>query len=324
MDSNKNIYVANSRGGLGNYGSVTIYPPLGSSTGLLNEAPIATIAGQFNASCTGMGTPYACCTSAQNGDCTDATGLAFPSSIMLDSSEDIFVTNAKGGSCLAGGGCKIGGSPTGFGSVTGYLPLGSSTGLLSGAPFNTISGQFNSLCEANGIPYGCCTNFQMGSCVDNAMLNRPEGLYVDPVHSNIFVTNSGSVTEYAGGSDGNVAPSLVLAGPNTGFNMPVGIAFDTSFPFSLVVANSGDNEVNAYHTPLSSGDPTPESTITNGIFAPAGIEILEIGGQQLTFVANGTGATITVYDVDGTLLSTLGGLNTGLNHPVGVLVIPSP
>ena len=334
IDSSKNIYVANSNGGGGGYGSITIYPPLGSSTGFLNESPIATIAGQFNGECTGMGSPYACCMSAGNGDCDDNTGLAFPSSIALDASQDIYVTNVKGGSCLDGGiGCFDGGSPNGYGSVTGFLPLGSRTGLLSGAPFNTISGQFNSLCETGGIPYTCCSGFHMGSCSDATMLNGPEGLYIDVGNSNdIYVTNSGSassdtpvtnsVTMYSGGSSGDVAPAVVLAGGTTGFNGPFGIALEETYPFLLFVANNGNSTLTDYTTPLVSGDPAPGTTISSGLSDPAGIYQIKVNGEYVTFVANTLFGSISVYDGDGNLLSTLS--SDSLSQPRGVVVIPSP
>jgi hypothetical protein len=335
LDSNNNIYVANSNGGGGGYGSITIYPPLGSSTGLLNESPIATIAGQFNGECTGMGTPYACCMSAGNGDCNDLTGLAFPSSIALDSSQDIYVTNVKGGSCLDGGiGCFNGSSPNGYGSVTGFLALGSSTGLLNSAPFNTISGEFNSRCETGGIPYSCCTASQAGSCVDNTMLNGPKGLFIDVTNSNtIYVTNAGStssdtpltnsVTVYSGGDSGNATPAVVLAGAMTGFNMPFGIALEETYPFLLSVANNGSSKLTTYPTPLTSGDPSPEGTIASGLGDPAGIYQMRVDvGVFVTFVANTIGNTITVYDTDGNLLSTLS--SDSFSQPRAVVVIPSP
>ncbi len=245
-----------------------------------------------------MGTPYACCMSAGNGDCNDLTGLAFPSSIALDSSQDIYVTNVKGGSCLDGGiGCFNGSSPNGYGSVTGFLALGSSTGLLNSAPFNTISGEFNSRCETGGIPYSCCTASQAGRCVDNTMLNGPKGLFIDVTNSNtIYVTNAGStssdtpltnsVTMYSGGASGNAAPAVVLAGGMTGFNMPFGIALEETYPFLLSVANNGNSKLTAYPTPLTSGDPSPERTIASGLSDPAGIYQIKVDGVYVTFVAN--------------------------------------
>ena len=57
-------------------GSVTIYPPLGTSTGVLNETPSATIQG----------------TSLTN----DETGFIYPNGIAVDSKANIYVTNPEG------------------------------------------------------------------------------------------------------------------------------------------------------------------------------------------------------------------------------------
>jgi sugar lactone lactonase YvrE len=73
LDASGKIYVANSAGGADNLGSVTVFPALATSTGTLNEAPSATIAGA----------------SAGN----DLTGFTFPSGIVLDSAANIYVTN---------------------------------------------------------------------------------------------------------------------------------------------------------------------------------------------------------------------------------------
>jgi hypothetical protein len=113
-------------------------------------------------------------------------------------------------------------------------------------------------------------------------------------------------------------------GANTGFNQPVGISFDMTFPFNLIVANSGGNNLNTYGTPLASGDPSPASTITNGVFGPNGIEDVLVNGEELILVADSNGTSVTIYNVDGVLVSTINGLNTGLNNPRGVVLIPSP
>ena len=91
---------------------VSVYPALGSSTGPLNEAPIATIKGSN-------------------------TGLISPTGIALDSSGNIYV--ADNGGMFA--------DP----SVFVYPPLGSSTGLLNESPTATISGSNTGLSYPKGI-----------------------------------------------------------------------------------------------------------------------------------------------------------------------------
>lgn len=116
LDSSGNIYVANSVGGPDGMGSITIYPPLGSSTGTLNEAPSATIAG---------------------GSKSDITGFELPSGIALDSSANIYVTNQ--GSLV--------GVPD---SITVYSAR--SSGNL--APSATIAGSSTGLGTPQGIAIG--------------------------------------------------------------------------------------------------------------------------------------------------------------------------
>jgi len=282
------------------------------STGPLNEAPIATIGGQSNGYCSAAGTPCSCCTGLGTGSCVDNTGLSFPAGITLDSSGNIYVTNFGGsvtiypplgsstGPLNEAPTLTITGSNTGFsdpdaiildasnniwvanygggpnftGSVSRFAPLGSSTGTLNETPSVTIEGQFNSACTGGGVPWSCCTGTGTGTCTDN-----------------------------------------------TGLNVPYGLAFDPSG--DLLVTNNGGNSVTIYSPPLVSGDPSPASTITNGVSSPVGITNVNVGGQQLTFVADYTGS-VTVYDSSGNLLSTLSGGSTGLQGPAGVVVIPSP
>ncbi len=68
LDSSGNIYVVDDGADGQGPGSVFVYPPLGSSTGPLNEAPVATISGTN-------------------------TGLSLPVGIALDSSGNIYVGN---------------------------------------------------------------------------------------------------------------------------------------------------------------------------------------------------------------------------------------
>ncbi len=116
LDSAGKIYVANSAGGADGLGSVTIYPPLASGTGLLNEPPSATIAGTST---------------------SDITGFNVPSGIALDLAGKIYVTNE-------------GSQNGGVDSITVY-PAGSSGNV---APSATISGFSTGLASPQGIAIG--------------------------------------------------------------------------------------------------------------------------------------------------------------------------
>jgi hypothetical protein len=316
LDSIGNIYVANQSGGPAFYGSVTVYPSLVNSTGTLNESPIATIVGQPAAGCTASGVPFACCTGAFTGpSCVDNTGLYAPSDITVDStSGKIYVVNSIGGTGVSG-------------SIEVFPALGSSTGALNESPIATIAGQFNSACTAAGVPYSCCSASGTGTCVDNTGLSYPYGVILDAA-KNIWVVNysggptlGGSVTAYSAGANGNATPFLVLTGTNTDFDNPYGLAFDPSG--DLLVANDSNSTVTVYSPPLVSGDPTPALTIATSAY-PAGVTNVQLEGQQLTFVANYGGPSITVYDSSGNLVDTLAGSSTGLVGPVRVVVIPAP
>jgi hypothetical protein len=106
LDSSGKIYVAD-----GDDESVLIYSALGSRTGLLNEAPIATISG----SNTGLGGPY---------------GIA------VDSSGNIYVTAVYYAGDIY---------------VLVYPPGGSSTGTLNESPTAFIFGSDTGLTEPEGI-----------------------------------------------------------------------------------------------------------------------------------------------------------------------------
>jgi len=137
-----------SAGGPDGYGSVTVYPSLSSGTGVLNEAPIATILDDTT------------------GNITQLNG---PLGIALDSSNAIYVANFAGG-------------PLYQGSVTIYPSLNDSgLGLLKEPPTATIVGAGTNLIYPDGIvldPNGniYVTNEGSGNGgLDSVTSYRPDG-----------------------------------------------------------------------------------------------------------------------------------------------------
>jgi hypothetical protein len=328
LDSNNNIYVANKTGGQALQGSITIYPPLGSGTGTLNESPIATIVGQPNIGCTAAGVPFACCTGDEIGTCVDNTQLSQPTGIVVDGATgNIYVANLDGG--------------TGFqGSINVYPPLGSSTGTLNESPTAIIAGQFNGACTAAANPYACCSGSGTGICTDNTGLANPTG--VDLIFNSsaevldLYVTNSnggppgcantsscnGSITAYspASSANGNATPSLIVTGSNTQLFSPQGLSHNAG---ELYVTNGSNNTVTIYPSETG-GNLAPSSTIMGDLNGPEGINNAEVDGDVLSFVVNYSGPSVNVYDSSGDLLSTLTGTNTGLSGPLGIVVLPAP
>ena len=235
LDPSGKIYVANSVGSPDTLGSVTIYP----SGSYGNQTPTATIAGTSTSDNTGFNSPAGIAldtagniyvantfggpdalgsitiyppgsngnvtplaTISDNPNCApcDNTELSLPYGVTLDSAGNIYVANSQGG-------------VDGMGSVTIYPALGSSTGTLNEAPGRTIAGTSTS---------------------DVTGFSLPSGIALD-LAGDIYVTNEGSqngggdsVTEYAAGSSGNVAPMATITGSSTGLGVPQGIAIGSN------------------------------------------------------------------------------------------------
>jgi 6-phosphogluconolactonase (cycloisomerase 2 family) len=246
VDRSDNIYVTNMDD------VITVYAP--NATG--NEAPTRTIIGQA------YHQPKGIAIDPSNGDIYVArannnaifiyaagasgsvspigkiqgsqTGLDYPFGVALDKNGKIYVTNTDDG--------------TGSGSVTVYAA--GSTGNV--APIQTISGT-------------------------RTELAGPQQLAVDS-SSNIYVANSasdsgkGSLTVYAAGANGNVAPSETIEGSKTKLEGPGGIALDGS---NNMYAANGNNSITVYAAG-SNGNVAPINTISGsktGLDGPRGILI---------------------------------------------------
>jgi hypothetical protein len=148
------------------------------------------------------------------------TGLDYPFGVALGTSGNIYVTNTDDG--------------TGNGSVTVYAA--GSTGNV--APIQTISGS-------------------------RTELAGPQQLALDS-SSNIYVVNAaydsdkGSLTVYAAGANGNVAPIETIEGSKTELDGADGITLDSSN--DIHAANGGNNSVTVYAAG-SNGNVAPINTI---------------------------------------------------------------
>lgn len=84
-------------------------------------------------------------------------------------------------------------------------------------------------------------------------LAGPLGVYVDLLHDELIVVNKvtfpggpGWITVYPRAASGNVTPIRMIAGSQTGFNVPVGMDLDV-LRDEIVVANSFSNSVLFFH-----------------------------------------------------------------------------
>ncbi len=120
LDSHGNIYVVNSLAET----EITVYPPLGTSTGILNEAPIAAIHGNM-----------------AHGE----NGIYTPSGILVDSIGNIYVSYGGWSRYSAAGS-----HTNSWGSIAVYSP--GSSGRVK--PIAIIDGDKTLLCNPQGIAIG--------------------------------------------------------------------------------------------------------------------------------------------------------------------------
>ena len=206
------------------------------------------------------------------------TGLNAPNGIALGRNGNAFVANYGG-------------------SVTGYS-AGANGNV---APFRTIAGSNTGL---NG-PYGIATD-ALGSGIVY-VANR----YGGP-------SKTGSITVYAGGTNGNVAPIRTIAGSNTGIAGPYGVAVDAQG--SIYVANGSGNTITIY-APSANGNVAPIRAISGHLDSPTGIVL---GAQGNIYVANQGGNNVMVFGkgANGSdpPIRTIIGQRTALDFPSGLAV----
>lgn len=297
LDASGKIYVANGGGEIQGReapaNTVSIYP----AGSYANVGPIATLGGAMTAS-----TGYA-----------DKNGIDQPQAIALDAQGRIFIANRGGGYDLDG---NITVYPAGSdGDVRPIAAIGGNsasdhTGLdnpvslaLDSAGnlyvLNAFGGHDTSgsitiyPSDANGniAPKATIVN---GIHDQHTQFQSPAGMALDSA-GNIYVTNDGStnagsdtITIYAAGRFGDVAPMATISGSNTGLHLPHGIAIDSHGNIyvsndshgSIDVFNDGSNnegvDTITVYAPGSRGDVRPIATISGsltGLGQPAGLAV---------------------------------------------------
>jgi sugar lactone lactonase YvrE len=158
----------------------------------------------------------------------------------------------------------------------------------------------------------------------NTRLNLPIGIAFDAA-GRLYVANSSSragnsITIYAAGATGNVAPVDSIVGNNTGLNDGVGIAFDAAGRL-YVASMSGYGTITVYAAGAS-GDATPVATIAGSNTGLDGRAALAVDAAGQLYVANENGDSIMVFAAGATgnvsPTATIAGSHTGLNAPIGL------
>jgi NHL repeat/Beta-propeller repeat len=228
-----------------------------------------------------------------NGDAAPSAiinGTGQARGVALDSMGNVYVSNSFGNA-----------SPK---SITVY-PAG---GNGSVAPLATISGSNTGLTLPEGIALDSSANIYVVNCPDTAAY---------------------SVTVYAAGSNGNVAPSATIAGANTGLSCPLGIALDSSANIYIANLTGGLGKFGSVtvYPAGSNGNVTPSATIVGStnteLSEPNGIAVDSLGN---IYVSNHGASSILVYPAgsngDVAPIVNIGGPDTKIAGPVGIAVIP--
>jgi len=192
-----------------------------------------------------------------------STQLCNPDDVAVDSSDNMYVSNI----------C----APSGHYSVTVYAA--GATG--NTAPTAVISGS-------------------------NTGLNEPDGIALDPVNGDIYVANGnggsnlgGTVTIYAPGSNGNVAPIGTISGAATGLEVDGPLVLDASGNIYVpnVARGGGPNGSITVYAAGTVGDVAPMQTISGSstkLYYPRQVA-LDSSSDIYVANYNHTKSSITVY-----------------------------
>ena len=303
LDSSGKIYVTNCAACNGNTGtpSVTVYAALGSSTGLLNEAPIATITGSN-------------------------TGLMSPEGIAVDStSGDIFVADSAAASVFEY-------SAASNGNVSPSATIsGGNTGLMSPKGIAEHAGGDIYVADSVAVSVlvfsaGSNGNISPAATISGAKtgLEKPLGIALDS-SLNIYVTNSGpSVTVYSDGSSGNVSPIATIEGDKTDLDGPIGVTLDSDN--KIYVVDEASSSVTIYPAVGDSTGTLNEApsaaistTMTTGLTHPQEIALDSNGN---IYVADDFASSLFIYPAgsNGNAVPTaiISGGTTDLTSPYGI------
>jgi len=262
LDSNRNIYVTENSEG------VLIFPPVGSATGMINEAPIASIVGSN-------------------------TEVGIPTGVTLDPSNNIYVSSNLG--------------------ISIFPPLGASSGPLNEAPTAAIEGTMTGI--SSPLVVALDSNLK---------------IYLTNAGSSLTAPNV-SVFPPLGGSTGtlNEKPTATIGGSNTGLSMPYGIALDSSNKVYVADKTSSMFIFPAVGSSTGTLNEAPSAALGQAVTEvsdPRGIAVDSSGKIYVTNLSTAL-LYVSVYPAGSNAtvapIAIIGGTNTELNVPQGVAVDPS-
>jgi sugar lactone lactonase YvrE len=321
LDANGRIYVVNSS----EYrsGSITVYGPLGASTGILDEAPISVVAG----SNTLLDNPTGIALNSQ-GDIYVANELRVPVKYSESFDRGMLTVYRAGSSGNIAPIATIRGAATGLALPVG-IALDRSSGNIYVANFYTANTSSNRRYMPSITEYAADSTGDVPPIAviggDNTGLHYPQGMVLDS-KGNIYVAdNSGTVLVYPASSKGNASPTATIAGTDTGLNGSSDIARDSDG--NLYLSNSyggpADSGSVTVYSSGSSGDAAPIATITSNRTGLNGASGIALGSSGKIFVANASGGgSIGIYPpgsyATGPPIAAIAGDDTELYYPFGI------
>jgi sugar lactone lactonase YvrE len=283
-----------------NIEAITVYP-LGASG---NTAPVRTITGAL-------------------------TQLAEPAGLAIDKDDNLYVANESGTGvtvypAIANGNV----APT-------ATLMGTDMLIPTGVVIGSAGDIFVSTCGSCGETPNASTSGvfhfpSLSAASDynisgaNPQLIFPVGLALDP-SGGVWVANmnTNTVQLFAAGSMGNATPTVLM---NLGESTVEGVAVADGTVFVTIYQTGVD-----LFPPSASGEVTPTSTLTSAsvIFEdPEGIFVDTSTPSPTVYVADQGTSAVYIFQTMGTApdltvasVTTLSGAATGINGPMGILVV---
>jgi sugar lactone lactonase YvrE len=245
-------------------------------------------------------------TPVPSGAVSYPTGLLVVSPPTLTSPSQLHgMAGAAFSQTLTGGG---GHAPYSWAIASGALPAGlklnATTGAITGTPTTPGMTSFTVRITDQSLPAAQTTTAAISITIDSAIVPAA------------YVANggNGTVTSYAIGTSGNLAPLTTFGRTGFGLNAPAGITIAPSG--RVYIANSGNDSVTGYAPGAAAPFVTDLTGAATGLQGPAAVT-LDAAGRL--YVADEPANTITVYapgaNGNASPVATITGPDTGISGP---------